>query len=178
MHRSLLLAGGLLLTLCAPAMAQRGARACVSDGAPSRCRSKWEATLSGNGKHNVGNMPQHYPYYAEDLGYYYFRPYNYKHIPEQQNAVLGWGGDPRHPYTNREIFDAVYQEVDAPGFAPTPFEPEAVDRPRPAPPAPGAEPLRDAAPIPTPAIETTTRRSNELRLMPAAATGPVRVLIQ
>lgn len=56
------------------------------------------------------DMPQHYMYYAEPKFYYYFRPYNWFHIPVQQDDVRAFGGDPRHPYDNR-IFKSVYEQL-------------------------------------------------------------------
>ncbi len=45
-------------------------------------------------------------------GYYYFRPYNHRHVAEQQQTVAKWGGDPRNPYAN-EVFRQVYAEYKA-----------------------------------------------------------------
>jgi hypothetical protein len=56
-------------------------------------------------------MPLHFPYIAEPKFYYYFRPYNWFHIPVQQDDVRAFGGDPRHPYDNR-IFQSVYEQLD------------------------------------------------------------------
>jgi hypothetical protein len=55
-------------------------------------------------------MPQHYIYFAEPKFYYYFRPYNWFHIPVQQDDVRAFGGDPRHPYDNR-VFQSVYDQL-------------------------------------------------------------------
>jgi hypothetical protein len=80
-------------------------------GRCGRCCQKINNTLQGNGRHNIGNMPPHYPYDAV-RGYYYFHPYNHRHICEHQHAVTQWGGDPRNPYAN-EIFQSVYAEMEA-----------------------------------------------------------------
>lgn len=56
------------------------------------------------------DMPQHLPYMAAPKFYYYFRPYNVLHIPEQQDDVNAFGGDRRHPYDNR-VFQKVYQNL-------------------------------------------------------------------
>ena len=80
-------------------------------------------------------MPQHCPYYPPMHGYYYFRPYNHRHIPEQQEAVKSYGGDPRNPYSN-DIFKRVYAEYES-GEDPAPVPPTPVDIP----PTPVAEPL-------------------------------------
>lgn len=75
------------------------------------------------------DMPQHYPYFAEPKFYYYFRPYNWFHIPVQQDDVRAFGGDPRHPYDNR-IFKSVYEQLHFNEPAPEVINPPA------APPAP------------------------------------------
>jgi hypothetical protein len=63
--------------------------------------------------HSPGDMHGHIPYLAMPKNYYYFRPYQWFHIPEQQAEVTSYGGDPRHPYANRE-FEEVYQEFETP----------------------------------------------------------------
>jgi hypothetical protein len=68
------------------------------------------------------NLFPHVPYYVEPKTYYYFRPYNHNHIFVQQNQVMRWGGDPRHPYAN-EIFQQVYRDLD--GQAAEPGVPSA-----------------------------------------------------
>ncbi len=40
--------------------------------------------------------------------YYYFRPYNWFHISEQQSEAANYNGDPRNPYDNRVVFDGLY----------------------------------------------------------------------
>lgn len=62
--------------------------------------------------YSPGNMTQHFPYVAEPKNYYYFRPYNWFHILDQQKEVVLYGGDPRHPYAN-DLFQEVYQEIEA-----------------------------------------------------------------
>jgi len=57
-------------------------------------------------------MIPHYAYYPALHGYYYFRPYNYMHVPRQQEFVTRFGGDARNPYAN-EIFKRVYAEYKA-----------------------------------------------------------------
>ncbi len=56
--------------------------------------------------HDPGNFHQHLPYRPPALGYYYFRPYNYQHVPQHQAFVGAYGGDPRNPYSNK-IFDQI-----------------------------------------------------------------------
>ena len=107
------------------------------------------STLNGEGQCNVCNMPQHYPYEAV-MGYYYFRPYNYRHIAEHQRAVTVWGGDPRNPYSN-DLFKSVYAEMEAMPWTDS---------------APGEE-------VPAPSIDPAAEISNgtvrQLRLMSARA---------
>jgi len=62
--------------------------------------------------HSPGNMTQHLPYVAAPKNYYYFRPYNWFHILDQQKEVALYGGDPRHPYAN-DLFEEVYQQIEA-----------------------------------------------------------------
>ena len=38
-------------------------------------------------------MPQHHSYYPEMHGYYYFRPYNWSMISEQEQTAASWGED-------------------------------------------------------------------------------------
>lgn len=61
--------------------------------------------------HSPGDMPPHEPYVAEPKLYYYFRPYNWHHIVEQQESVMSFGGDPRHPYANYE-FRGIYEGLE------------------------------------------------------------------
>ncbi len=58
-----------------------------------------------------GDMPMHIPYIAEPKNYYYFRPYNWFHIPEQQREVMMHTppGDPRNPYDTRFMQDIYLQ---------------------------------------------------------------------
>jgi hypothetical protein len=62
--------------------------------------------------YSPGNMPQHFPYIAAPKNYYYFRPYHWMHIADQQLEVERYGGDPRHPYKN-DLFEGVYREIEA-----------------------------------------------------------------
>ena len=62
--------------------------------------------------YSPGNMPQHFPYVAQPKNYYYLRPYNWFHIPDHQNEVTLYGGDPRHPYANN-LFKEIYEEIEA-----------------------------------------------------------------
>ncbi len=61
--------------------------------------------------HAPGNMVPHIPYVAYPKTYYYFRPYNMLHIPDQQARAAGWVENPALPYSNR-IFDKVYAELE------------------------------------------------------------------
>lgn len=58
------------------------------------------------------DMPQHQPYHVHFRHYYYFRPYNYLHVPQQQEVVDAWGFDPRNPYDHREMFRDLYKGLD------------------------------------------------------------------
>ncbi len=53
-----------------------------------------------------GNCGPHFPYEQQPKTYYYFRPYNYRHIAEHQDEAEAWGADRKMPYSN-----AVFQEV-------------------------------------------------------------------
>ncbi|QDU99199.1 hypothetical protein Pla8534_71120 [Lignipirellula cremea] len=76
-------------------------------------------------------MPGHMAYLAEPKTYYYFRPYNYLHIEQQQAEAGAWGADPGLPYSN-EIFDAVFAQFEegveppisrlSPEVVPTPLD--------------------------------------------------------
>lgn len=57
-----------------------------------------------------GDMTQHIPYIAHPHNFYYFRPYNYFHIPKHQAEVAYYGGNPKHPYANR-LFERVYDRT-------------------------------------------------------------------
>jgi len=55
-----------------------------------------------------GNMSGHVPWCPCSGTYYYFRPYNWFHIPEHQQEAAFYEGDPRNPYDNRVVFDGLY----------------------------------------------------------------------
>ena len=57
-------------------------------------------------------MSQHFPYEAYPKTYYYFRPYNMLHIPNQQAHAVSNGADPQMPYSNA-VFADVYAELEA-----------------------------------------------------------------
>jgi len=61
--------------------------------------------------HAPGNMLPHMPYEALPKTYYYFRPYNMIHIPNQQAQAASWVENPGLPYSNR-IFDKVYADLE------------------------------------------------------------------
>ena len=56
-------------------------------------------------------MLPHIPYTAYPKTYYYFRPYNMLHIPQQQERALAWVENPALPYSNK-VFDKVYAELE------------------------------------------------------------------
>lgn len=55
-----------------------------------------------------GNMSGHIPLCPCSGTYYYFRPYNWFHIAEQQQEAAIYEGDPRNPYDNRAVFEGLY----------------------------------------------------------------------
>lgn len=92
-----------------------------------------------------GNMGPHIPYETANMRYYYFRPYNYMHIPIQQAEAVSVGIPASLPYSN-SIFQRVYAEIEAgviPEAVPAPMQPQAP----PAPPVPDS-PLDTPAPQP------------------------------
>jgi hypothetical protein len=83
-----------------------------------------------------GDMYPHYPYMAQPKFYYYFRPYQFFHIPRHQAEVLNYGGDPRNPYDNK-IFRNIYDSLEEPEPLPKIPVPAIPDDS----PAPPAEPV-------------------------------------
>jgi hypothetical protein len=59
-----------------------------------------------------GNMSGHIPCNACMGTYYYFRPYNWFHIPDHQQEAANYNGDPRNPYDNRVVFDGLYDGLE------------------------------------------------------------------
>ncbi len=55
------------------------------------------------------DMPQRMPYWNNERGYYYFRPYHVVHVLQQQERAVGWGGSAHNPYDNR-MLDRVHDE--------------------------------------------------------------------
>lgn len=49
---------------------------------------------------STGDLYPHYPYLPEAGGYYYFRPYNYTHIAQHQQAAALWGAPAGNPYSH------------------------------------------------------------------------------
>jgi hypothetical protein len=109
------------------------------------------------------DMHQHMPYWNNERGYYYFRPYHVAHVIMHQEQTASWGQDARNPYDNRtleKIYDdwADEQEVlrkarqvedlpNTPGRIEIqpPVQPEPTP---PAPPAPGLQPQPNVQPEP------------------------------
>lgn len=54
-------------------------------------------------------MHQRMPYWNNERGYYYFRPYHVVHVLKQQDRAASWGGNPNNPYDNR-MLDRVHAE--------------------------------------------------------------------
>jgi hypothetical protein len=97
-------------------------------------------------------------YKLPEDGYYYFRPYNYTHIPIHQEFVSRWGGDQRNPYSF-EVFDQLDTEElpsiepsDPPGSSIQPMQPYG---PRPSP------PVSQSMPSPMPRAASVKTASNE-----------------
>jgi hypothetical protein len=92
-----------------PSPGDAAAIAPVPDPATSPC----DCACDGAAPHCCCcRMPQHHPYFPSLHGYYYFRPYNYSQIAQQQAFVAGYGGDPRNPFAN-EVFKRVLAEYRA-----------------------------------------------------------------
>ncbi len=53
-----------------------------------------------------GDLYPHYAYFPQYHGHYYFRPYNYTTVLEQQQWATCAGLDPRNPYSNK-VFECV-----------------------------------------------------------------------
>lgn len=49
--------------------------------------------------HTTGDLYPHYAYYPEHHGYYYFRPYNYTTLLQQQQQAVQLGASPINPYS-------------------------------------------------------------------------------
>lgn len=60
-----------------------------------------------NVHHHCGNLHPHYPYETYPRTYYYFRPYNHRHVFEQQQEAMQWGAPAGMPYVN-DVFEQVY----------------------------------------------------------------------
>jgi len=67
--------------------------------------------------HHCGDMVPNFGYVASPKTYYYFRPYQYFHVPMQQRQALEWGADPGLPYSNA-IFQDVYKAIEWKGTPP------------------------------------------------------------
>jgi len=59
-----------------------------------------------------GNLSGHIPCNPCMGTYYYFRPYNWFHIPDHQHEAANYNGDPRNPYDNRVVFDGLYDGLE------------------------------------------------------------------
>ena len=44
--------------------------------------------------------------------YYYFRPYNWRHVKDQQEEAIHWGAPAENPYSN-QIFQEVYDSFES-----------------------------------------------------------------
>jgi hypothetical protein len=100
-----------------PAMNHDGCNHCCPCdpcGACGRCWG-WKAWKCHGGlaawraKHD---FTPHIPYRALPAESYYFRPYNYLDIPEDQAEVVNYGRDPRMPYENLIFSEDIYEGLD------------------------------------------------------------------
>lgn len=55
------------------------------------------------------DMHQRMPYWNNERGYYYFRPYHVVHVVTHQEKTAALGRDPRNPYDNR-FLDQIYDQ--------------------------------------------------------------------
>jgi hypothetical protein len=155
--------------------------------AKSKCRNCSTGCDGCNGGGCSGGckiqMPPHYAYYPTDHGYYYDRPYNYRHVMRQQEAVTAWGGDPRNPYSNAVFGQQVYggqgsiqdlpAELGPPASAPLEpaTTPTAFPFGTPAPQIPAPVLDKDSGPLPIPPqpIAAGRLQQNQIRIIPVSA---------
>jgi hypothetical protein len=97
------------LGFCDPGMAC-GSASCDTV-CPCDCPAECDTACLPRFHCHPGNLVPHTPYCAEPKLYYYFRPYSWHHVEEQVESVLRFGGDPRHPYANRE-FAEIYRGLE------------------------------------------------------------------
>lgn len=82
-------------------------------GCNSGCGDRLRNRCAWSHAHTTGDLYPHYPYFPQDHGHYYFRPYNAVHVDLHRSQVMGLGGDPRAPYSVSmfdRIYDAYYQQ--------------------------------------------------------------------
>ena len=63
--------------------------------------------------YSIGDMYTEIPYNAVNHGNYYFRPYHYSHVGQQQMVAARWGADHRIPYQTN-LFAALYSALGIP----------------------------------------------------------------
>jgi hypothetical protein len=98
-------------------------------------------------------MIPHYAYPSPWDRNYYFRPYNYFHVPQLQQTVAGWGQDPRNISDNR-FFKAIYEKAEAEAAAPGVEKPQRLppkNEPIPTPSPSASKPAGPWLPNPSPA---------------------------
>lgn len=123
-----------------------------------------------NGCLNTCNMPQHHAYFPAANGYYYFRPYQHRHVPEQQQAVARYGGDPRNPYDN-SVFNKVYAELGIPEeVAPDTTESDTISPPQMPLPQP---PVERPTPVTPPPVKPAPVEPAPAPAVPSDAAEPV-----
>lgn len=80
---------------------------CEKQGCCHRCRNRCRWYRA----HTTGDMFPHYPYFPAYHGYYYFRPYNWMNVFQQQGWIMSVGGDVRNPYSVA-MFDRIYEDFE------------------------------------------------------------------
>ena len=101
-------AGGVAGGTCGSCGGLRGRRA----GGGDACGGCGAGGLLGRGAGSNWcwcEMPQHYSYYPEMHGYYYFRLYNGTMIPGHLRTATQWGENPNDPWGN-QVFEQVYAD--------------------------------------------------------------------
>jgi len=69
--------------------------------------------LQANHHHTTGDLYHESPYFPVNHGNYYFRPYHWAHVAQQQQIAATWGADPRAPYQS-DLFCFIYTEIGIP----------------------------------------------------------------
>lgn len=75
------------------------------------CCDRIKNSCAWHRAHSTGDMFPHFAYYPAYHGYYYFRPYNWMTVLQQQSLIMGMGGDSRNPYSVA-MFDSIYEDFE------------------------------------------------------------------